>query len=189
MPDAAAGNAPDAFVARYSVPKLVVWAALSGGMATLCAPFAIGGFASSAAIGPLLGLAGIIGLVFFGAIAAVFAIRLFNRRAQVVVSTKGLYVRAHGEKVIGLRSIKGMKRDAGRLSLFLHKPAKHPIESRHRRIIYRINGSAAREFFGDVWIWSNQLDKPLGAFVEAIAAHRPQTDFERQLAETIAANG
>jgi len=189
VPDAATGNAPDAFVARFSVPKLLAWAALSGGMATLCAPFAIGGFASSAAIGPLLGLAGIIGLFFFGAIAVVFAIRLFDRRAQVVVSTKGLYVRAHGEKVIGLRSIKGMKRDAGRLSLFLHKPAKHPIESRHRRFIYRINGSAAREFFGDVWIWSNQLDKPLGAFVEAIAAHRPQTDFERQLAETIAANG
>ena len=126
-------------------------------------------------------------MLFFGLIAAVQTLRLFDRRAQVVIDADGLYVRSHGAGRIGLRSIRAMKQDVGRLSLYLHKPAKHPIETRHRRFIYRINGRAAGEFFGDVWIWSNQLDKPVAAFVDAIAAHRPQTAAERRLAETIAA--
>lgn len=182
------GSAPEPFVARFSVLKLLAWAIPSGGMAALCLPFAIGGLASGKAAGIVLGFAGAVGLLFFGLIAVVQILRLFDRREQVVIDAGGLYVRSHGAGWIALRSIRNMKQDAGRLSLFLHKPAKHPIETRHRRFIYRINGSAARGFFGDVWIWSNQLDRPLGAFVDAIAAHRPQTDFEKQLAETIAAN-
>jgi len=188
VPDAATGSAPEPFVARFSVPKLLAWAIPSAGMAALCFPFAVGGLASGKVAGIVLGLAGAMGLLFFGLIAAVQAARLFDRREQVVIDSGGLTVRSHGAGRIALRSIKGMKQDMGRLSLYLHKPAKHPIETRHRRFIYRINGSAAREFFGDVWIWSNQLDQPLAAFVDAIAAHRPQTDFEKQLAETIAIN-
>jgi hypothetical protein len=175
-------------VARYSVPKLLGWAVLSGAMAALCAPFAIGGLASGAAAALLLGLAGAIGLLFFGLIAVTQTLRLFDRRPQVIVDEHGLYVRAHGEKVIGLRSIKGQHRDAGRLSLTLYKPAKYPIERWHRRFIYRINGSAAREFFGDVWVWTNQIDRSQFAIMDAILAHRPQTDFERELADNIAAH-
>ena len=182
------GSAPEPFVARFSVAKLLAWAIPSGGMAALCLPFAIGGLASGTMAGIVLGLAGAIGLLFFGVIAAVQTVRLFDRRAQVIIDTDGLYVRSHGAGRIAVRSLRSMKQDMGRLSLFLHKPAKYPIETRHRRFIYRVNGSAARDFFGDVWIWSNQLDEPLGAFIDAIAAHRPQTEFEKQLAETVAAN-
>ena len=183
-----AQSAPEPFVARFSIPKLLAWAIPSAGMAGLCFPFAAGGLASGTVAGLVLGMAGAAGLLFFGLIAAVQTLRLFDRRDQVVIDAGGLFVRSHGAGRIGLRSIRSMKQDVGRLSLFLYKPAKHPIATRHRRFIYRINGSAARGFFGDVWIWSNVLDQPLGAFVEAIAAHRPQTDFEKQLAETIAAN-
>lgn len=187
MPDAEASSAPEPFAARYSIPKLLARAILSGGMAALCFPFAIGGLASGIAVGLVLGLAGTIGLLFFGLIAVVQAIRLFDRREQVVVNAKGLFVRAHGEKVIGLRSIKGLHRDAGRLSITLHKPSKYPIERWHRRLIWRTNGSGAREFFGDVWIWTNQLDRSCPAILEAVLAHRPRTEFERELEEIIAA--
>jgi hypothetical protein len=137
------------------------------------------------ALGLLLGS---VGALFFGGFAAVHTLRLFDRRPQVIIDRHGIYVRSHGDKRIAPRSIKGLHTDMGRLSLTLHKPAKYPIETRHRQFIYRINGSAAREFFGDVWIWTNMLDQPQSAFIEALAAHRPQTDFEKQLAQTIAAN-
>lgn len=187
MPDTTQDSAPETFVARYSVPKLLGWAILSGAMAAACAPFAIGVFASEAKIPPLLGFAGIVGLAFFGLIAVVHTLRLFDRREQVIVSAKGLYVRPHGEAVIGLRSIKGLHRDAGRLGITLHKPSKYPIERRHRQWIWRINGSHARAFFGDVWIWTNQMDRTVPEISEAILAHRPKTDFERELEEIIAA--
>jgi hypothetical protein len=168
-------TAPEPFVARFSIPKLVVWAALSGGMAGLSLMMAS---ATSDTFGLVIGG---IGVAFFGSIAAVHVARLFDRRPQVMIDGNGLYVRSHGDTRIPLRSIKGLHTDMGRLSLGLYKPAKYPIERWHRRLIYRINGSAARGFFGDVWIWSNQLDHPRDAFLEAIAAHRPKTDFERQL--------
>lgn len=188
MPDAATGSAPKSFVARFSVPKLLAWTIASAGMAVMCFPFALGGLASGAGTGFLLGLAGVIGLLFFGLIALVQTLRLFDRRPQVIVDKRGVYVRSHGEKVIGLRSIKGLHRDAGRLGMTLHKPSKYPIERQHRRFIWRINGSSAREFFGDVWIWANMLDASTPAIIEAILAHRPKTDFERELEEIIAAN-
>ncbi len=76
------GSAPEPFVARFSVAKLLAWAIPSGGMAALCLPFAIGGLASGTMAGIVLGLAGAIGLLFFGVIAAVQTVRLFDRRAQ-----------------------------------------------------------------------------------------------------------
>ena len=122
------------------------------------------------------------GLLFFGGIAAIHALRLFDRRPQVLIDRNGLYVRAHGEKRIGLRAIKRVSTDTlGQIGLTLHAPAKYPIETRRRQIIYRINGSAARGFFGDAWIRTNVLDRSQAAVLEAIASHRPKTDFERQL--------
>lgn len=167
-------------VARFSIAKLLGWIALSCGMAAPALLIAVAGWQGAQPFALALGGAGVL---FFGGIAAVHILRLFDRRPQVIIDSDGLYVRAHGEKRIGLRSIRGVHTDMGRLSLTLHKPAKYPIETRHRRFLYRINGSAARDFFGDVWIWSNQLDYPRDAFLEAIATHRPMTEFEKQLAE------
>lgn len=174
-------SAPEAFVARFSIPKLLGWAAASGGMATASLLMARG---DSGALGLVLGT---LGVLLFGSIAAVHARRLFDRRAQVIIDSDGLYVRSHGEKRIALRSIQTMRTDAithemAKLSLYLFKPAKHPIETRHRRFIYRLNGSGAREFFGDVWIWSTHLDQPIDVIMRAIWAHRPMTEFEKQVA-------
>lgn len=176
-----AQSAPEPFVARFSVPKLLAWAIPSGAMAALCFPLAAGGLASGQVAAIVIGLASAAGLAFFGLIAAVQTLRLFDRRAQVVIDSGGLCVRSHGSGRIALRSIKTMKQDMGRLSLILHKPAKHPIETRHRRFIYRINGSAAREFFGDVWIWTTHLDQSTDAVIRAIREHRPASDFERRM--------
>ncbi len=175
----------EAFVAHYSVVRQSGRAALSGGMGATGLALAAGLFGPPDA---MLTFFGGLSMLMFGWIAAVHVRRIFDRRAQVVIDATGLYVRAHGETRIALRSIKGMAQDMGRLSLTLHKPAKYPIETLHRRLIYRLNGPLAKGFFGDVWIWTNQLDKPLGAFVDAIRAHRPLTDFEKQLEERIAAN-
>lgn len=180
MPDVPAESAPDAFVARYSVPRLLVWVALSGGMAAAAL------FMAASGDGTLTLLVGGAGTLMFGGIAAILGFRLFDRRPQVIIDAGKLYVRSHGEKRIALRSIRTMRTDTHgpdmtRLSIFLFKPAKYPIESRHRRFIYRINGSGAREFFGDVWIWTTHLDQPVDAVIRAIWAHRPATEFERRL--------
>lgn len=187
MPEAGEEGAAEPFVARYSLPKLAGWAAASGLMAGLGLAMALG---NTGAGGVLLGA---VGMLFFGGIAAVHVVRLFDRRAQVIIDSNGLYVRSHGEKRIALRSIRTMRTDMmsrsmTRLSIFLFKPAKHPIETRHRRFIYRINGSGARAFFGDVWIWATHLDQPIDAIIDAIGAHRPMTEFEKQL-ESLSAAG
>lgn len=131
-------------------------------------------------------LAGGTGVLFFGGIAAILALRLFDRRPQVIIDAEGLYVRSHGEKRIALRAIETMRTDQlspdmAKLAIFLFKPAKYPIETRHRRFIWRLNGGGAREFFGDVWIWTTHLDQPTGAVIRAIWAHRPSTEFERRM--------
>lgn len=179
-PDAVTESAPEAFVARYSVLKLLVWVALSGGMTAVCLLMAISGTG-------IFGLvAGGAGTLMFGAVAAVLAARLFDRRVQVMIDGEGLYVRSHGEQRIALRAIKTMRSDAvsqdmKKLSIFLFKPARYPIETRHRRLIWRINGNGAREFFGDVWIWTIHLDHPADAIIRAIWAHRPATEFEKRM--------
>lgn len=186
MPDSPPKSAPEPFVARYSVPKLLVWIIGPGGMALLgwvfAAPALRGGNLIVAA-------ACVLGVLFFGGIAAVHTRRLFDRRPQVMIDASGLYVRSHGETRIVLRSIKSVHADSmGQISMTLYKPAKYPIETRHRRFLYRINGSAARGFFGDVWVRTSVLDCSQGALLGAMAAHRPMTEFERQLEERIAAN-
>ncbi|MBU7581052.1 MAG: hypothetical protein KAF27_11395 [Porphyrobacter sp.] len=188
MPDTPADCAPEPFAARFSIARLLLWAIPSAGLAVVCAPLALGGLTSGKAAAFVIGLAGGAGLLFFGLIAVVQMLRLFDRRPQVIVDKRGVYVRSHGEKVIGLRSIKGLHRDAGRLGITLYKPSKYPIERRHRQFIWKINGSSARGFFGDVWIWTNMLDRTTPAIIEAILAHRPKTDFEREMDEIIAAN-
>lgn len=180
MPDTTQDSAPETFVARYSVSKLLGWVALSGGMAAAGLFMAVTGGSTFAL------LAGGTGVLFFGGIAAILALRLFDRRPQVIIDAEGLYVRSHGEKRIALRAIETMRTDQlspdmAKLAIFLFKPAKYPIETRHRRFIWRLNGGGAREFFGDVWIWTTHLDQPTGAVIRAIWAHRPSTEFERRM--------
>ncbi|UYV16349.1 STM3941 family protein [Porphyrobacter sp. ULC335] len=186
MPDAVAESAPEPFAACFSIPKLIAWVAVSGGMAVLALLFLLGGASGGQLFVLVLGG---LGVLFFGGIAAVHAMRLFDRRPQVVLHDRSIYVRAHGEALIPLRSIKSVRTDGlGQISLILNKPAKYPIETRHRRFLYRLNGSAARGFFGDVWIRTNVLDCSRGALLDAMAEHRPMTEFEKRLAERIAAN-
>ena len=180
MPDTTPDSAPEPFVARYSVPKLLVWVALSGGMTAAGLFMAVTGGSSFTL------LVGGAGVLFLGGIAAILTLRLFDRRPQVIIDGKGLYVRSHGEKRIALRSIETMRidqlsPDMTKLAFFLFKPAKYPIETRHRRFIWRLNGGGAREFFGDVWIWTTHLDQSEGAVIRAIWAHRPSTEFERKM--------
>lgn len=175
--------AAEPFVARYSIFKLLGWSLAAFAMAAACLAVGLGALGDPGAVPTVVGG---FGAVFFGGIGAVHAVRLFDRREQVVIDQRGIFVRAHGAKRIGLRSVRGIHADQGRLSLTLHTPAKYPIESRHRQLIYRMNGGAARGFFGDVWIWTNVLDQPPSAFTAAIAAHRPMTAFENQIAETVA---
>lgn len=180
MPDITQDSAPETFVARYSVSKLLGWVALSGGMAAAGLFMAVTGGSTFAL------LAGGTGVLFFGGIAAILALRLFDRRPQVIIDAEGLYVRSHGEKRIALRAIETMRTDQlspdmAKLAIFLFKPAKYPIETRHRRFIWRLNGGGAREFFGDVWIWTTHLDQPTGAVIRAIWDHRPSTEFERRM--------
>lgn len=189
MPDVTRESAPEHFVACYSFAKLMLWAIIPSVFAAPCLLLIPGLSGIAGPVGFLIGLFGLIGSLFFGGIAAVHTMRLFDRRPQVVIHAGSIYVRSHGDARIPLRSVKGIRTDSlGQIGFTLYKPSKYPIETRHRRFIYRINGSAARGFFGDVWVRTNVLDCSQDALLNAIAEHRPQTAFEKQLAETIAAN-
>jgi hypothetical protein len=176
-------SAPEPFAACFSVPKLLLWATVPVVFAAPCLLLIPGLLGSAGLAGVAIGLFGLIGALFFGGIAALHMLRLFDRRPQVVIHDRSISVRSHGDVRIPLRSVKSIRTDSlGQISLILHKPAKYPIETRHRRFIYRINGSAARGFFGDVWIRTNVLACSQGALLDAMAEHRPLTAFEKQLA-------
>lgn len=166
--------------ARYSLPKLAGWMLLAAPLAAASAVMLTGGGTVAAILGGL-------GLLFFGGAIAAFLRCMMDRRVQLRIDGGGLLLRPHSTKVIPLRSVKRVGTDRGLIRLLLHKPSKYPIEGRVRRLIYRMNGSAARGFFGDVWIWSSHYDCSKQQVFSAINAHIVPTALERDLAARIAA--
>ena len=158
-------SAATPFEARYSIPKLLGWTLLAAPLATFSAVMLTQGLADG---GFLIAILGALGLLFFGGGMAAF-------------------LRAHSAKVIPLRSIKRVGTDQGLIWLLLYKPSRFPIEGRWRRLIYRINGTAAKGFFGDAWIWTAHLNCSKQQVFSAINAHIVPTAFERDLAARIAA--
>lgn len=180
MPDSAATP----FEARYSIPKLLGWALLASPLAAGSIWMLAGGIAGGSALTAIIGA---LGLLFFGGAMAAFLRCMIDRRVQLRIDGNGLLLRAHSAKVIPLRSIKRAGTDQGLIRLSLYKPSKFPIESKLRRLIYRMNGSAAKGFFGDAWIWTAHLNCSKQQVFTAINAHIVPTAFERDLAARIAA--
>lgn len=168
------------FEARYSIPKLAGWTLLAAPLAAASIWMLMRGSTVAAIFGAL-------GLLFFGGAIAAFLRCMIDRRVQFRIDGDGLLLRAHAARAIPLRSIKRAGTDQGLIRLLLYKPSKYPIEGKLRRLIYRINGSAAREFFGDVWIWTWHLDCSKQQVFTAINAHIVPTRFEQDLAARIAA--
>lgn len=171
------------FVARYSIPKLLGWIVMVAPFAAFSAVMLIGGVRGDH---PFEAILGTLGLMFFGGALLGLLCSLIDRRVQLRIDGDGLLLRAHSSQPIKLRSIRKAGLDSGRIMLFLHKPAKYPIEGRVRRFIYRINGSAARGFFGDAWIWTSHYDCSKDQIFAAINAHIVPTRFEQELAARIA---
>lgn len=172
------------FEARYSIPKLLGWLLLTGPFAAFSAVLLAGGLRGGSLFVAVLGA---VGLLFFGGAVLGLLSRMVDRRVQLRIDDQGLLLRAHSAHPIPLRSIRKIATDRGRIMLFLHKPARHPIEGRLRRFIYRINGSQARPFFGDAWIWTAHYNATKAEIFAAIDAHVVPTRFERDLAARIAA--
>lgn len=177
-------SAATPFEARYSIPKLLGWTLLAAPLATFSAVMLTQGLADG---GFLIAILGALGLLFFGGAMAAFLRSMFDRRVQLRIDGDGLLLRAHSAKVIPLRSIKRVGTDQGLIWLLLYKPSRFPIEGRWRRLIYRINGTAAKGFFGDAWIWTAHLNCSKQQVFSAINAHIVPTAFERDLAARIAA--
>jgi hypothetical protein len=172
------------FEARYSIPKLLGWIVMVAPFAAFSAVMLIGGVRGNSLFVAMLGA---IGLLFFGGALLGLLRSLIDRRVQLRIDGDGLLLRAHSARAIPLRSIRKAGLDSGRIMLFLHKPAKYPIEGRLRRFIYRINGSQARPFFGDAWIWTAHYNASKAEIFAAIDAHIVPTKFERDLAARMAA--
>lgn len=172
------------FEARYSIPKLLGWVLLVAPFAAFSAVLFVGGVRGNILFVAMLGA---IGLLFFGGALLGLLRSVIDRRVQLRIDDQGLLLRAHSARPIPLRSIRKAGLDRGRIMLFLHKPAKHPIEGRLRRFIYRINGSQARPFFGDAWIWTAHYNASKAEIFAAIDAHIVPTRFERDLAARVAA--
>ena len=179
-----ADNAVPPFEARYSIPKLLGWTLLAAPLAAFSAVMLTQGLAAG---GILTAIIGALGLLFFGGAIAAFLRCMIDRRVQLRIDGDGLLLRAHSAKVIPLRSIKRAGTDQGLIRLLLYKPSKFPIEGRLRRLIYRMNGSAARGFFGDAWIWTAHLNCSKQQVFTAINAHIVPTQFEQDMAARIAA--
>jgi hypothetical protein len=179
-----ADSAAAPFEARYSIPKLLGWVLLVAPFAAFSAVMLIGGVRGSH---PFVAILGTLGLMFFGGALLGLLRSLIDRRVQLRIDGDGLLLRAHSARAIPLRSIRKAGLDSGRIMLFLHKPAKYPIERPLRRFIYRINGSQARPFFGDAWIWTAHYNASKAEIFAAIDAHILPTRFERDLAARIAA--
>lgn len=172
------------FEARYSIIKMLGWALLAIPMAA----GAVWILWRSAALGDLVGIGiGSLGTVFFGGALLAFLRCAADRRVQLRIDGSGLYLRPHSARTIPLRSIRGVALATGMVRLRFYKAAKFPIENRLRRFIYRINGSAAPDFFGDAWIWTVHYDCTWQQIMDAIGAHTVPTAFERDLAERIKA--
>jgi hypothetical protein len=172
------------FEARYSIPKLLGWLLLAAPFAAFSAVLLAGGLRGG---NPFVAILGAIGLLFFGGAVLGLLRSLIDRRIQLRIDDQGLLLRAHSARPIPLRSIRKAGLDSGRIMLFLHKPAKYPIERLLRRFIYRINGSQARPFFGDAWIWTAHYNASKAEIFAAIDAHIVPTRFERDLVARIAA--
>lgn len=172
------------FEARYSIPKLLGWVLLVAPFAAFSAVLLVGGVRGNSLFVAILGA---IGLLFFGGALLGLLRSLIDRRVQLRIDDQGLLLRPHSARTIPLRSIRKAGLDSGRIMLFLHKPAKYPIERPLRRFIYRINGSQARPFFGDAWIWTWHYDCSRQQVFAAINAHVVPTAFERDLAARMAA--
>ena len=175
-----ADSAATPFEARYSIPKLLVWVLVAAPFAAFSAVMLTSGSMVAATIGGL-------GLLFFGGAIAAYLRCMVDRRVQLRIDGDGLLLRADSAKVIPLRSIKRAGIDQGLIWLQLYKPSKYPIEGKLRRLIYRMNGSAARGFFGDAWIWTWHLDCSKQQVFSAINAHIVPTQFEQDMAARIAA--
>jgi hypothetical protein len=171
------------FEARYSIPKLLGWLLLAAPFAAFSAILLAGGLRGTSLFVAILGA---IGLLFFGGAVLGLLSRMVDRRVQLRIDDQGLLLRAHSLRPIPLRSIRKIGTDRGRIMLFLHKPAKYPIERALRRFIYRINGSQARSFFGDAWIWTAHYNASKAEVFMAIDAHIVPTKFERDLAARMA---
>ena len=180
------GQAPgEPLIVHYSRAKLAAWIIIFG---TVLASML---FLLLSELPSLQGLREFGGIIFTLAIAVMIAMcaillvvmlmKMFDRRVQLRIDKKGLFVRAHSSKVIGLRSLRGMAWDGGRMMFSLYAPAKHPIESRHRRFLRKINGSEGHAFFGDVWIWTNQLACSRKDVLNAIHDFRPVTEYEQEM--------
>ncbi len=167
------------FEACYSIPKLLGWMLLAAPFAAFSVEILVGAVRGGSIGGAIIGA---IGLLFFGGAILGFLSRMVDRRVQLRIDDEGLLLRAHSMHPIPLRSIRRIATDLGRIMLFLHKPAKYPIEGRLRRFIYRINGSQARSFFGDAWVWTAYYDASKAEVFAAIDAHIVPTAFERDLA-------
>lgn len=168
----------EALSARYSLPTLIGYLIVLGGMAALAVSFALtaGDGVSSAARAIIL-IAG----SFFALASLGFLRCLTDRRVQVRIDAAGLMVRGHSDAIIPLRSLSGIADRGNRMIFGLTKPDRFPIKGRWRRFILRINGSNGGAYFGNVWIWTTLLDCRPRDILNAVHDFRPPTAFELDL--------
>ncbi|ANU06847.1 hypothetical protein [Paraurantiacibacter namhicola] len=169
-------TAPKPFKARYSVPKMLGWVALTTVLVAFCVFIAID------APG-IVGLAGAVGAAVFAIPLAIFLRKLFDRRVQLQIADNTFFLRPHSDKRISLRSIKNFRILDGRIIFLFYKPSKYPIEKPLRRLIYRMNGAQARQFFGDAWMWTSQYDCTAAEIMDGVNAHIELTEFEKDMLE------
>ena len=174
MPNASPAPAP--FEARYSVPKMLGWCALAAVLFGLS-------FLAAGSSNSLFALGGWLGIPFFGAALTVFLTKLFDRRVQLQIADNTFFLRPHSERRISLRSIRNFRILDRRIVFLFYKPSKYPIEKPLRRLVYKINGSQAREYFGDAWMWTSQYDRTAGEIMDGVNAHIELTDFEKDMLE------
>lgn len=168
----------DCFQARFSITRLIIWISATGSMVGIGVWMMLVGWD-----GGNLMLVGLIALAtsFFGGMVLSLMVCLADRRTQLQIDAQGMFIRAHSDAVIDLRSLTGARRHGRRVCFSLKKPEKYPIERLWRQFLYKINGAAAFGFFGHVWVWPSLYDCSSVDVLNAIHDYRQPTDHELEM--------
>lgn len=141
--------------ARYSIPGHLLVLALTLLLLIPAMLMLQSGWEHRAWLGMSIGL---LGTAFFGPIALMLLVRLFDRRVRLRITEDSIWIADHSGAAIPLRSVRQVSDMGPWMALWLYKPERYPPTTRFRRLVKRINGAQLRDQYGDLWFYPELLD-------------------------------
>ncbi|MBQ0770519.1 MAG: hypothetical protein KBT59_01645 [Sphingomonadales bacterium] len=171
------------FEAYYSIPKLLLYLSVCSVIIIACFLLVFQGLSDRVAP---LSIAGVSGLTFFGSLGVLVIFRLFNRREQIRIDSKGVMVREIWSSIIPHESIEAVGLDKNFLWLCLLQPENYPARSLYRRLFGNLASGLPK---GCHYIVDRQYDCSIDEILDALEHFRPKTKHQLEVDRLIAASG